>query len=188
MQAPPASREGPLDDLAASGLMMAAAVVALAAVYVGTGWHDGFGDWDLHRLGRRLRRLAYWVLPAAAVAGPALLTFYRRLLGQPPGGWGVLLAIPRAGFGKDYLFTASLIPQARAATSTGLAAKIVRFELYPDGVDMYESTKGLVVTEDLPARRLSLLSQVRGISLLRSRSASSQFAPNRRGLSSSQEW
>lgn len=67
---------------------------------------------------------------------------------------GFLLAIPRAGFGKDYLFTASLIPQARVATSTGLAAKIVRFELYPDGVDMYESTKGLVVTEDLPARRL----------------------------------
>ncbi|MGA2867449.1 MAG: zinc-dependent metalloprotease [Verrucomicrobiota bacterium] len=66
----------------------------------------------------------------------------------------LLLAIPRAGFGKDYLFTASLIPQARAATSTGLAAKIVRFELFPDGVDMYESTKGLLVTEELPARRL----------------------------------
>ncbi len=65
-----------------------------------------------------------------------------------------LLAIPKAGFGKDYLFTASIIPQARAATSTGLAAKIVRFELFPDGVDMYESTQGLVVTEDLPARRL----------------------------------
>ena len=30
----------------------------------------------------------------------------------------------------------------------------MRFELFPDGVDMYESTKGLVVTEDLPARRL----------------------------------
>ena len=28
------------------------------------------------------------------------------------------LAIPKAGFGKDYLFTASLIPQTRAATST----------------------------------------------------------------------
>ena len=65
-----------------------------------------------------------------------------------------LMAIPKAGFGKDYLFTASLIPQAQAATSTGLAAKIVRFELFPDGVDMYESTQGLVVTEDLPARRL----------------------------------
>lgn len=65
-----------------------------------------------------------------------------------------LLAIPKGGFGKDYLFTASLIPQAQAATSTGLAAKIIRFELFPDGVDMYEATRGLVVTEDLPARRL----------------------------------
>ena len=61
---------------------------------------------------------------------------------------------PSAGFGKEYLFTASLIPQELAATSTGLAGKIVRFELFPDGVDMYESTRGLVVTEDLPARRL----------------------------------
>jgi hypothetical protein len=65
-----------------------------------------------------------------------------------------LLAIPKSGFGKDYLFSASLIPQAQVATSHGLAGKIVRFELYPDGVDLYESTKGLVVTEDLPARRL----------------------------------
>ena len=67
---------------------------------------------------------------------------------------GFLVVIPKAGFGKDYLFAASLIPQAMAATSTGLAGKIVRFELFPDGVDMYESTRGLVVTEDLPARRL----------------------------------
>ena len=27
-----------------------------------------------------------------------------------------MLAIPQAGFGKDYLFTASLIPQQQAAT------------------------------------------------------------------------
>lgn len=67
---------------------------------------------------------------------------------------GLLLAIPKSGFGKDYLFTASLIPQAPAATSSGLAGRIVRFELFPDGVDMYESTKGIQVTEDLPARRL----------------------------------
>jgi hypothetical protein len=67
---------------------------------------------------------------------------------------GFLLAIPKAGFGKDYLFSASLIPQAGAATSTGLAGKIVRFELFPDGVDMYESTRGLVITDELPARRL----------------------------------
>jgi len=67
---------------------------------------------------------------------------------------GLLLAIPKSAFGKDYLFSASLIPQAPAATSSGLAGRIVRFELFPDGVDMYESTKGFEVTEDLPARRL----------------------------------
>jgi hypothetical protein len=64
------------------------------------------------------------------------------------------LAIPKDAFGKDYLFSASAIPQGVAATSQGLAGKIIRFELFPDGVDIYESTKGLVVTEDLPARRL----------------------------------
>ena len=64
------------------------------------------------------------------------------------------LAIPKNGFGKDYLFSASLIPQGQSPTSHGLAGKIVSFELFPDGVDMYESTKGLVVTADLPARRL----------------------------------
>ncbi|HTJ00897.1 MAG TPA: zinc-dependent metalloprotease [Dongiaceae bacterium] len=64
------------------------------------------------------------------------------------------LAIPKSGLGKDYLFSASMIPQGQAPTSHGLAGKIVRFELFPDGVDMYESTKGLVITEDLPARRL----------------------------------
>jgi hypothetical protein len=67
---------------------------------------------------------------------------------------GLLLAIPRSGFGKDYQFTASIIPQQRAATSTGLSGRIVRFELFPDGVDMYESTQGFIVTEDLPARQL----------------------------------
>src|SRR5579863_8881779 len=63
-----------------------------------------------------------------------------------------LLAIPKTGFGRDYQFTASMIPQQLAATSSGLAGKIVRFELFADGVDMYESPAGLVVTPDLPAR------------------------------------
>ncbi len=64
------------------------------------------------------------------------------------------IEIPKTAFGKEYLMAASVIPQVTAATSTGLAGKIVRFELFDDGVDLYESTKGLVVTEDLPARRL----------------------------------
>lgn len=64
------------------------------------------------------------------------------------------IEIPKIALGKEYLMAASVIPQVTAATSTGLAGKIVRFELFDDGVDLYESTKGLVVTEDLPARRL----------------------------------
>ena len=64
------------------------------------------------------------------------------------------LAIPKGGLGKDYLFSASLIPQGQSPTSHGLAGKVVRFELFPDGVDLYESTQGLVVTTELPARRL----------------------------------
>lgn len=64
------------------------------------------------------------------------------------------LAIPTNAFGRDYLFSASMIPQGQSPTSHGLAGRVVEFELFPDGVDMYESTKGLVVTKDLPARRL----------------------------------
>lgn len=66
----------------------------------------------------------------------------------------MLLAIPQAGFGRDYLFTASIIPQGGSPTSHGLSGRVVRFELFADGVDLYESTRGLVVTTDLPARRL----------------------------------
>jgi hypothetical protein len=64
------------------------------------------------------------------------------------------VAIPHSSFGKEFLLSGSIIPQFNAATSTGLAGKIVRFELFHDGVDLYEATQGVVVTEDLPARRL----------------------------------
>lgn len=64
------------------------------------------------------------------------------------------VAIPRSALGKEFLLSASLIPQSGAPTSTGLASRIVVFELYADGVDMYEATEGQVVTRDLPARRL----------------------------------
>ncbi|MCH8921592.1 MAG: zinc-dependent metalloprotease [Planctomycetes bacterium] len=64
------------------------------------------------------------------------------------------VAIPRGALGKEFLLSASIIPQALAPTSRGLSGRIVRFELFHDGVDLYESTTGLVVTKDLPARRL----------------------------------
>jgi hypothetical protein len=64
------------------------------------------------------------------------------------------IAISRSALNRDFLLSGSVIPQFNAATSTGLAGKIVRFELFPDGVDLYEATDGVVVTDDLPARRL----------------------------------
>ncbi len=64
------------------------------------------------------------------------------------------LGIPREAFGQRFLMSVSVIPQSLAATSTGLAGKIVTFELYADGVDMFEDPDGLVVTDELPARRL----------------------------------
>ncbi len=64
------------------------------------------------------------------------------------------IAIPRGLLGREFLISASIIPQILSPTSIGLAGKIVRFELFHDGVDLYEATQGLVVTDDLPARRL----------------------------------
>lgn len=64
------------------------------------------------------------------------------------------LSIPRPALGREYLMSMSLIPQSGAATSRGLAGKIVQFELFHDAVDLYEATEGLVVTKDLPSRLL----------------------------------
>ena len=64
------------------------------------------------------------------------------------------IAIPFAAFGQEYMMSTSLIPQAGSVTGRGLLGRIVLFERFDDSVDMYESTKGQVVTEDLPARRL----------------------------------
>ena len=97
---------------------------------------------------------------AAAIALIAALISFRTAAADAPVAPQLqvadqfFIAIPINGFGIVYLFSASMIPQGASPTSHGLAGKIVRFELYPDGVDMYESTKGLVVTDQLPARRL----------------------------------
>ncbi len=64
------------------------------------------------------------------------------------------LSVARSALGKDFLMSASTIHQAGAPTSYALQGKIVRFELFHDGVDLYEAEDGLVVTKDLPARRL----------------------------------
>jgi hypothetical protein len=54
----------------------------------------------------------------------------------------------------EFLLSASAIPQVGAPTSTAMNGRVIYFELYQDAVDMYESTVGAVVTDDLPARRL----------------------------------
>ena len=64
------------------------------------------------------------------------------------------IAIPLPFFGQEYMMSTSLIPQAGSLTGRGLMGRIVLFEKFDDSVDMYESTKGQIVTEDLPARRL----------------------------------
>ena len=70
------------------------------------------------------------------------------------------IAIPFAAFGQEYMMSTSLIPQAGSVTGRGLLGRIVLFEKFDDSVDMYESTKGQVVTEDLPARRLLATFQI----------------------------
>ena len=64
------------------------------------------------------------------------------------------LSVLKSALGKPFLLSGSVIPQAGAPTSGGLAGRIVRFEQYHDGVDLYEEVEGLVVTKELPARRL----------------------------------
>lgn len=64
------------------------------------------------------------------------------------------VSLDKAALGREFLISASVIPQMVAATGTSLAGKIVRFEVFHDGVDMYESSEGFVVTKDLPTRRL----------------------------------
>jgi hypothetical protein len=64
------------------------------------------------------------------------------------------ITLPLDALGQDFLISASVIPQIVAPTSTALAGKVVRFEAFADGVDLYESTDGLVVTKELPAKRL----------------------------------
>jgi hypothetical protein len=82
--------------LAGAALGIAGLVLAMLAVYVGTGLHDGFGDWDLHRLGRRLRRALVWALPLAGVGGWLLHGYYQRLLQGRMSGWVLTGSVLRA--------------------------------------------------------------------------------------------
>jgi hypothetical protein len=97
----------------------------------------------------RRMRICLWM-------GMTLATAFRSFAADPElaAAANHNLSIPKAVLGKPFLLSASIIPQSSAATSSGLAGKVVRFELFHDGVDLYEATDGLVVTKELPARRL----------------------------------
>lgn len=92
--------DAPRGELASRTRFMAAVAagtaLALLGVYAGLGLHDGFGDWDLHRVGRRFLRSLPWVLALSAVGGALLRGFYARLLTGKPSGLGVLGTIVRA--------------------------------------------------------------------------------------------
>lgn len=98
------------------GLAIAGTLLAMLCIYAGTGLLDGFRDWDLHRIGRRLRGALPWALPLAGLGGLLLHAYYRRLLAPGTSGWVVLLAIPRA-FAHFMLFGAL----ALVATLLGFA-------------------------------------------------------------------
>lgn len=82
--------------LLCAALAMAGLLLAMASVYLGTGWLDGFGDWDLHRIGRRFRRALPWALPLAAIAGLLLYAAYRSAIAEKHKGLIVVFAIIRA--------------------------------------------------------------------------------------------
>lgn len=92
------------DGARCAGLAMAGLLLAMAAVLVGTGWLDGFHDWGLHRIGRRLVRSLPWALPVGALAGVAIHGYFRAAIGgegqgEAKGGLKallVLLAVARA--------------------------------------------------------------------------------------------
>lgn len=67
--------------LAGAALGVAGLLLAMLAVYVGTGLHDGFGD---------------WALPLAVLGGLLLHAYYERLLQGGMSGWVALGSVLRA--------------------------------------------------------------------------------------------
>ncbi|MGE0614119.1 MAG: zinc-dependent metalloprotease [Bacteriovoracia bacterium] len=73
------------------------------------------------------------------------------------------LGLRKDALDREFLLSASLIPQTPAATSEGLRGRIVTFRRYGESIFMLESTDGHVVAPGLPAKlilaELPILSQ-----------------------------
>ncbi len=89
---PPAARDAALCAL----LAMAGLLLAMLAVWLGTGWLDGFDYRGVNKLGRRFLRALPWALPLAAVGGLLLYTYFRWALAETNKGWVTLIAVVRA--------------------------------------------------------------------------------------------
>lgn len=108
-------------------------LLAMLAVYAGTGLQDGYGDWELHRIGRRYLRWLPLALLAAALAGTLVGRFHARLLRPSPPGSLLLLGAVRAfllfpcyGFVALFAFIGALavtaVEKLRGRTFTGEAS------------------------------------------------------------------
>ncbi|PIR15629.1 MAG: hypothetical protein COV48_13315, partial [Elusimicrobia bacterium CG11_big_fil_rev_8_21_14_0_20_64_6] len=100
---------------------LAGAAVAMACVYAGLGFHDGFGDRDLHRVGRKFHRMLPWVLCLSLPGGALLRGFYANILKGKPSALGLLWSVVRgfvhfSMYGMVALFSFILAFVERALT------------------------------------------------------------------------
>jgi len=77
---------------------------------------------------------------------------------SPLGSNRFNLAIQKKSLDKEFLLTASLLFQEEETSGVGLNGKIVSFKRQENSVFLLESTKGHVVTDDIPAT--SLLAEI----------------------------
>ena len=106
---------------------LAGAAMAMLCIYAGLGLHDGFGDWDLHRVGRRFQRALPWVLCLSLPAGALMRGFYAHLLSGKPTGPAILWSVVRA-FAHFMLFGAVILLAVMAGFSfVALRAVYLRF-------------------------------------------------------------
>lgn len=82
--------------LLCAGLAMAGLLLAMLAVWIGTGWLDGFDYRGVNKLGRRFLRALPWALPLAALGGLLLYGYFRCALAERHKGWVTLLAVVRS--------------------------------------------------------------------------------------------
>lgn len=128
------------EALLCAAIAMAGLALAMLAVYAGTGLFDGFGDWDLHRIGRRFRRALYWALPLAGIAGFFLAIYYDRLLRPGASALALLWSVVRA-FAHFPLFgllaLLAMIWGFVAAIAGGLLRRIFRLGREADRGDLF---------------------------------------------------